>query len=257
MMKILVLAKEVPDTASARTLDPVTGVLERASSEPVPDEINERALEHALRLRDAGGSVEIVVLAVGPESAEKSIRKLLAMGADSAVVVADEAIAGSDAVRVSGILAGAIAKIAPDVVLAGTESTDGSSGVVPSMIAEMMNWPVLPSVHDLTISDAAVSGVHAIDGEVVSLSAEFPVIVSVTEQSAEARFPNFKGIMQAKKKPLEIWSLADLGELVPHAATSVMVSAQTRPPRAAGVKVVDDGTAVEQLIDYLTTNRLI
>lgn len=256
-MKILVLAKEVPDTASARTLDPVTGVLDRAGAEPVPDEINERTLEHALRYRDRGESPEIVVLSIGPSSVEKSIRKLLAMGADSAVVVADEQIGGADAARTSRIIAQAVARIDPDLVLAGTESTDGSGGVVPSMVAELLGWPVLPSLYTVEIGAGRVAGSVAVDGEVVEIAAEYPTIASVTEQSAEPRFPNFKGIMKAKKKPFEVWSLADLGTFEEHPAASVMVAAETRPPRAAGVKVTDDGTAVEQLVEYLAANRLI
>jgi electron transfer flavoprotein beta subunit len=256
-MKILVLAKEVPDTAAPRTLDPVTGRLDRAASEPVPDEINERTLEHALRFRDAGAAPEIVILSVGPASAETSVRKLLAMGADSAVIVADEAIAGADTARTAQIIAQSVRRIAPDLVLAGTESTDGWTGLVPSMLAEYMDWAVLPSLHDLQIQDTRVLGTTGIDGETVTLSAELPAIASVTERSAEPRFPNFKGIMQAKKKPVQVWSLADIDATEPRAASSVMVSAETRPARAAGTTITDDGTAADQLAEFLASNRLI
>lgn len=256
-MKILVLAKEVPDTAAPRTLNAESGWLERSASEPVPDEINERTLEHALRFRDSGAEVEIVVLAMVPDSATASVRKFLAMGADSAVIVSDPAIAGADAVRTAQILAAAVGKIAPDLVLAGNESTDGRAGMVPAMVSEILGWPILPALSELAITADAVEGVTALEGETVRLRAEFPAVAAVTERSAEARFPNFKGIMQAKKKPLETWSLADAGAPAHGAASSVMVSAQVRPAREAGVKVIDDGTAAQQLVDFLATQRLI
>src|SRR5699024_1558198 len=131
-MKIVVLAKQVPDTWSDRKISLETGMLDRGASEPVPDEINERALETALQYKEANSGAEIVVLSMGPQGATDSMRKLLSMGADSAVVVADEALAGSDTVQTARVLAAAIAKIAPQVVIAGNEATDGRGGVVPA-----------------------------------------------------------------------------------------------------------------------------
>ncbi|MEN9923118.1 MAG: hypothetical protein RIS09_632, partial [Actinomycetota bacterium] len=197
-MKVVILAKEVPDTWGSRRLDEVTGWLDRASSEPVLDEINERTIEHLLKYRDNGGDVEIVALTMAPASSETSIRKLLAMGADSAVVVADEQLKGSDAVRTAQVLAAAIKKIAPDLVFAGKESTDGRGGIVPAMISEYLDWPVFVALDELQINDDSVSGSAAVDGEVLTLKSTFPAVVVITERSAEARFPNFKGIMQAK-----------------------------------------------------------
>jgi len=256
-MKILVLSKEVPDTAATRSLDPVTGILDRAASEPVADEINERTIEHALRYRDSGAAVEIVVLTIGPASSEKSVRKFLAMGADSAVIVADDALAGADAARTAQVIAAAVQKVAPDLVLAGNESTDGSAGLVPSMVAEYLGWPVLPSLNEIEISEGRVSGSTTVEAETLRLSSSLPAVAAVTERSAEARFPNFKGIMQAKKKPLAVWGLEEIGATEGRAASSVMVSAALRPARSAGVKITDDGTAASQLADFLATNRLI
>jgi electron transfer flavoprotein beta subunit len=255
-MKILVLAKEVPDTWSPRTLDPVTGWLDRAATESVLDEINERALEHALIYRESGAEVEIVVLTVGPMTAESSVRKLLAMGADSAVIVSDENIAGSDTLRTSRILASAISKIGPDLVLAGTESTDGSCGVVPSMLAEFLGWSILPSLATLQIQDNQASGELWVDGEIIHLLSAYPVIASVIEKSAEPRFPSFKGTKLAKKKPVEFWSLSDIG-VDPLPAASTMISAAKRPPRPAGVKSTEVDAAVAELVEYLATKQLI
>ncbi|MCA4134267.1 electron transfer flavoprotein subunit beta/FixA family protein [Arthrobacter sp. M4] len=259
-MKIVVLAKQVPDTWSDRKLDLVTGMLDRAASDPVPDEIGERALENALRYKDANPDAEVVVLMMGPEDTSKSLRKLLSMGADSAVLVEDPALVGSDMVQTARVLAAALQKIGADLILAGNESTDGRGGVVPAMVAELLGLPLLPALENLEITPELVSGVCQIDGGTLALESPLPAVVSVTERTADARFPNFKGIMQAKKKPLDTWSLANLGiQAGPEAASvrSVMVSAVERPAKQSGPKITDDGTAAEQLVDFLTSNKLI
>lgn len=259
-MKIVVLAKQVPDTWSDRKISLETGMLDRDASDPVPDEINERALETALQYKEAHAEAEIVVLTMGPEGAVASMRKLLSMGADSAVVVADEALAGSDTVQTARVLAAAIEKIAPQVVIAGNEATDGRGGVVPAMVAQLLEWPILPGLDTVELNATDVTGTAGVDGAVLSLHSELPAIVSVTEKSAEPRFPNFRGIMQAKKKPMDVWSLSELGlSAGPGAAEvrSVMVAAEARPAKVAGPKIADDGTAATQLADFLTTNRLV
>ncbi|MFE4082559.1 electron transfer flavoprotein subunit beta/FixA family protein [Paenarthrobacter sp. YIM B13468] len=257
-MKIVVLTKQVPDTWSDRKIDLESGMLDRGASEAVPDEINERALENALRLKDSREDTEIVVLAMGPEDAGKTLRKLLSMGADSAVLVSDGALAGSDMVQTARVLAAAVGKLGSvDLVVAGNAATDGRGGMVPAMVAEILGWPVLPSLDELTIAPDAVSGVAQIDGGVLRLSSGLPAVVSVTEKSADARFPNFRAIMAAKKKPLVGWSLDDVGIAATPEVASVMVSASARPAKKAGPKVVDDGTAAAQLAEFLAAKRLI
>jgi electron transfer flavoprotein beta subunit len=259
-MKIVVLAKQVPDTWSDRKIDLESGLLDRAASEPVPDEINERALENALVFKDANKDAEIVVLSMGLEDTTKTLRKLLSMGADSAVLVTDPALAGSDMVQTARVLAAAVQKVGADLVVAGNEATDGRGGMIPAMVAEVLGWSVLPGLDEIQIASDGVSGTAQVDGGTLSLSAPLPAVVSVTEKSAEARFPNFKGIMAAKKKPMETWSLADLGvQAGPEAASvrSVMVSATARPAKEAGPKITDDGTAAAQLAEFLVANRLV
>jgi len=259
-MKIVVLAKQVPDTWSDRKIDLETGMLDRQASDPVPDEINERALETALQYKEANSGVEIVVVSMGPEGVTDSIRKLLSMGADSAIVVTDPSLAGSDIGQTARVLAAAIEKVDPQLVLAGNEATDGRGGMVPAMVAQLLDWPVMPGLDDVELTAHEVSGSAGVDGARLSLSAELPAVVSVTEKSAEPRFPNFRGIMQAKKKPMETWSLSELGlDAGPESAAvrSVMVAADARPPKQAGPKVVDDGTGASQLADFLVTNRLV
>lgn len=260
-MKIMVLAKQVPDTWQERTLDMETGMLVRdGAAEPVPDEISERVMEVALQYRDSGADVEIVALTMGPEDATKTLRKMLAMGADGAVHVADEALAGSDAVQTARVLAAAIEKEGADLVLAGNLATDGSTGVVPAMLAELLDRPYLPHAEDLEITDAEVVGTVVTEDADVRAAVALPAVVGLTEKTGEPRFPNFKNIMAAKKKPLTDYSLADLGIVagpVEAEYRSVMVSANARPEKQAGPKVVDDGTAAEQLAAFLAENRLI
>lgn len=260
-MKIVALAKQVPNTWSDRKIDLETGLLDRAASEPVPDEINERSVENALAFKDQNPDTEIVVLTMGPEDATKTSRKLLSMGADAAVLVADPALAGSDMVQTARVLAAAVEKIGGvDLVIAGNEATDGRGGMIPAMIAEILKMPVLPGLDELRIEAGLVAGTAVVDGGELELSSPLPAVVSVTEKTAEPRFPNFKGIMAAKKKPLDTWSLEDLGiQAGPDAATvrSVMVSATPRPPKEAGPRIKDDGTAAAQLADFLAGQRLI
>lgn len=259
-MKIVVLAKQVPDTWSDRKISLETGMLDREASEAVPDEINERALEIALQYKEANSGIEIIVLSMGPAGTTESMRKLLSMGADSAVLVTDARLAGSDMVQTARVLASAIQKIGPDVVIAGNEATDGRGGVVPAMVAQLLDWPILPGLDTVELSASAVTGTAGVDGASLSLRADLPTVVSVTEKSAEPRFPNFRGIMQAKKKPMDVLSLADLGiEAGPAtvAARSVMVTANARPPKVAGPRIADDGTAASQLAEFLATSRLV
>lgn len=258
-MKIVVLAKQVPDTWSDRKISLETGMLDREASEPVPDEINERALETALQYKEANANTEIVVLSMGPQRATDSMRKLLSMGADSAIVVTDNGLAGSDMAQTARVLAAAVEKIAPQLVLAGNEATDGRGGMVPAMIAQLLDWPVMPGLDNVELTADEIAGTAGVDGATLSLRSELPAVISVTEKSAEPRFPNFRGIMQAKKKPMDIWSMVDLDiDAGPDAAAvrSVMVSADARPSKVAGPKVADDGTAASQLAEFLATNRL-
>lgn len=259
-MRIVALAKQVPDTWSDRKVDLTTGMLDRTSAEQVPDEINERAVENALRYKDTHPDTEVIVLSMGAEGATQMLRKLLSMGADSAILVNDEALAGSDMVQTARVLAAAVQNLGADLIIAGNESTDGRGGVVPAMVAEILHIPVLPSLDEVHIGDREVSGTVQVDGGVLTVSTRLPAVVSVTEKSAEARFPNFKTIMQAKKKPLEVRNLADLGIQAGPASASVqtvMVAVSERPAKEAGPKIVDDGTAATQLADFLATNRLV
>ena len=254
-MKIAVLIKQVPDTWGDRKLDLTTGWADRGGDNLI-DEINERALEAALTIADNDQSSEVVAVMMAPGDVSESLKKALACGCASAVHIVDPGLAGADVALTAAALAAAVRELGADLVVAGNESTDGRGGVVPAMIAEHLGLPHLGQLGSIEVSGTTVSGVRQIDEGTQRVHAELPAVISVNESNPDARFPSFKGIMGAKKKPVETKSLADLGVSAPGAKSSVL-STSARPPRAAGTKVVGDGTAAAQLADFLTTNRLV
>lgn len=249
------LIKQVPDTWGDRRLDPATGRVDRTDGEQVIDEIDERALEVALAHRDGDKATEVVAVVMGPAQAADAVKKALSTGADSAVHVVDDGLAGADAGLTAAALAGALRAGSYDLVIAGNVSTDGRGGVVPAMIAEHLGIPALSSLDTVEIGADAVGGSRTTDAGQETLRAPLPALVSVTERVPEARFPNFKSIMAARKKPVQRLALADLG--VASAARSVVLETRERPAREAGTIVVDDGTAAQQLVDYLVAERLV
>lgn len=257
-MKIVVLVKEVPDTYGDRKLSLETGLADRGASDAVIDEIGERALELALTYADAHEGTDVAVLSLAPEGATATIRKGLAMGAGSATHVTDEALRGADLGLTAETLAAAIRRIGFDLVVTGNVSTDGSGGMIPAMLAELLDVPLASGLSAVDIGDGTVSGTRPVDSGVQQVSTPLPAVISITEALPGPRFPNFKGIMAAKKKPLEVLTLADLGVTAdnPDAARSIMLAVAEKPPHTAGVKITDDGDAGEKLADFLIENRL-
>jgi electron transfer flavoprotein beta subunit len=256
-MKIAILLKQVPDTCGPRRLDLSTGVLDRAASEVVIDEIGERALEVALAQKDGDRTVEIVVITMGPAAAKVALRKALSMGADRAIHILDDALAGADAVRTARVITAALLTEEFDLIIAGDASTDGRGGVVPAMVAELIGLPFLNSFDTIEISSDQVSGTRTTDREELRACAHFPAIVSVTERMPEPRFPNFKGILSAKRKTLTVLAVEDLDHRIDADARSVVLRTSERAPRSAGTIVVDQGDVATQLVEFLATERLI
>jgi electron transfer flavoprotein beta subunit len=257
-MKIAVLVKEVPDTYGDRKLNLETGLADRDASEKILDEVGERSVEVALKYADANPGTEVVLVSMTPASAVSTVRKGLAMGAGSAVQIADDALVGADLSLTAEVLAAALTRTGFDLVITGNQSTDGTGGAIPAMLGELLSVPVITSMNTVDITPDTVSGARTIEGGAMTASAPLPAVISITEQLPDARFPNFKGISAAKKKPLETLTLADLGvdPMDPAAARSIMVSVAAAPPRAAGVKIVDEGDAGQQLAEFLIKNRL-
>lgn len=258
-MKIIVLVKEVPDTYGDRKLNLETGLADRGASEAVLDEIGERALEVALKYADANADTEVTVLSMSHATAVVTIRKGLAMGAANAIHIADEALLGADLRLTAQVLAAAIERAGFDLVITGNTSTDGSGGMIPAMVAETLGVASATGLGTVEITATGVSGTRAIDGGSQNVSVQLPAVISITEALPDARFPNFKGIMAAKKKPFETLSLDDLNVDAEDLsqAHSIMLTVAERPPREAGVKIVDEGDAGEKLAEFLIQNRLV
>lgn len=263
-MNIVVCVKYVPDATADRGFES-DNTVDRVGVDGLLSELDEYAVEQALQLKEKreGEEITVTALTVGPEKAVDAVRKALQMGADNGVHVSDEAIAGSDYVATSLVLAKAIEKIgSPDLVMCGMASTDASGGVVPAMLAERLGLPqvTLASVVESQGDQVRIKR----DGDTATevIGATMPLVLSVTDQSGEARYPSFKGIMAAKKKPLETYSLSDLGvdadQVGLSAAWTSVEETTERPPRTAGEVVKDeDGSGATALVDFLASKKFI
>lgn len=253
-MDVVVLVKQVPDTYSERRLREGDHRLDRGGADAVIDEIDSRGVEIALQLTEGVGG-EVTVVTMGPERAVEVLRKALAMGAHRAVHVVDEGLVGADALATSAVLAAALRTVTFDLLVAGNEATDGRMGSVPSMLAERLGLPAVTQVRKLAVVGGEVRADRADEAGYSEVTAPLPAVVSVTEKLTEPRYPNFKGIMSAKSKPVITLTLADLGVVVE--ASTVVVDAVPRPPRAAGRKVSDDGEGGRRVAEFLVGARLI
>lgn len=258
-MKIAVCVKFVPDAAAARSFN-ADHTVDRVGIDGVLSELDEYAVEAALALKDASDA-EVTAVTIGPEQARTAVLKSLQMGADSGLHVLDDSLHGSDALATSLVLAAAVKTLEPDLVICGMASTDGSMSVVPAMLAARLALPQLTFASDVTLQDRTVRIRRDGDAATEVVEAELPAVLSVTDQANEPRYPSFKGIMAAKKKPVETVSLADLGvdpgEVGLSSAWSVVDAVQARPPRTAGVVVTDDGTGATQLVDFLASGKFV
>ncbi|MGO9183446.1 electron transfer flavoprotein subunit beta/FixA family protein [Mycobacterium sp.] len=266
MTNIVVLIKQVPDTWSERKLTDGDYTLDREAADAVLDEINERAVEEALQIREReaadGGEGSVTVLTAGPERATEAIRKALSMGADKAVHLKDDGMHGSCVVQTAWALARALGTIeGTELVIAGNESTDGSGGAVPAIIAEYLGLPQLTHLRKLSLEGGKVTGERETDEGVFTLEATLPAVVSVTEKINEPRFPSFKGIMAAKKKEMKVLTLAEIGveagEVGRDNAGSTVLSSTPKPPKTAGEKVADEGEGGTQAAQYLVAQKII
>src|SRR3984957_18504066 len=259
-MNIVVCVKQVPDTWAERTLRPEDSRLDRASVDGVINELDEYAIEEGLRLAEAHGG-EVTILTMGPDKASESIRKALSMGADKAVHIIDDALAGSDALETSAVMAKVLERIGFDLVILGAESTDARMGVMAAMLAERLGVPQ-GSLASQVEGDGTALRIHRQrDYGYDKVESSLPAVISVVEKINEPRYPSFKGIMAAKKKPFVAMSLADAGidpSLVGlgGAATEVVDFAQ-RPPRAAGTIVKDEGDGGVKAGEFLAARRFI
>jgi electron transfer flavoprotein beta subunit len=244
-MKIVVCVKAVPDASAGRRLDPSTKRLDR-SGELTLSDFDSYAVEEALQI---GG--ETVVLSMGPERALDALRKALAMGADRAVLVSDDSLAGSDLLGTASALAEALAKEEPDLVLFGQQSADGGGACLWAAVAEKMRRPAISQVSELSVDDGTITGKRQTEFGYDTIRAPLPAIVAVSDAINTPRYPSLKGIMGAKKKPQETMSASSVDP-----GTTVL---ELSPPPARGdsVKIEDDGSAAEKIVEFLAEKRFV
>jgi electron transfer flavoprotein beta subunit len=258
-MNIVVCMKQVPDTYSERKLRP-DSTLDRDAADGVMNELDEYAIEEGLRLAEAHGG-EVTILSMGPDRATESIRKALSMGADKAVHLVDDALAGSDALATSAALAAVLGRIGFDIVILGSESTDARMGVMAAMLSERLGVPQMSYASKVEIDGTAISINRQADYGYDRVEGSLPAVISVVEKINEPRYPSFKGIMAAKKKPVEVLSVADAGvdpaQVGLGAATTEVVSFSKRPPREAGTVVKDEGDGGVKAAEFLAAQKFI
>jgi electron transfer flavoprotein beta subunit len=253
-VRIAVCVKAVPDAATGARIDPATMRLDR-SGDLALEEYDKHAVEEALRIRDAAGDGQVALLSMGPPKALEAIRKGLAMGADRAVLVADDALAGADLLATSAALAAALAAWQPDLVLFGQQSADGNGACLWAAVAERLGLPVISQAAELTVGDGAVTARRQTEAGYDTLRAALPAVVAVSEAINEPRLPPLRGIMGAKSKPQETLSAADLG-VTPASATTVLALAPP-PPRGDSRRVEGGAEAADAIVEFLAEKRLL
>ena len=258
-MKIAVCVKQVPDATVHKRIDPATKRLDRSGEGALnPTDLN--AVEEALRVKEAQGG-EVVLVSLGPEKAVESLRKALAMGADRALLVSDEAAEGSDLLGTSTALASALARVEADLVLFGQASSDGDGAVLWAAVADHLRRPLISQVASLTVGGDSVTGKRQTEHGYDLISAPLPAVIAVSDAINEPRYPSLKGIMGAKSKPQETVTLTDLGIDAEHAgeagAKTTVLDLGPPPSRGDQVRIEDDGSAAQKILDYVLERRLL
>ena len=257
-MKIAVCVKAVPE--QARRIDPETKRLDR-SGEPALNPFDTHAIEEALRLKGDDAGTEVVLVSMGPERALDALRKGLAMGADRVVLISDEGAAGSDLVATSRVLAAALEREQPDLVLVGQQSTDGGGASLWAALAERLRRPLISQVAELTTADGTVRGKRQTEYGYDVIEAALPAVIAVSDAINEPRYPSLKGIMGAKKKPQQTVALAELAVEPDRAgdagSRTEVYALNDPPPRGETQKIEDDGSAAEKIVEFLLGRKAI
>jgi electron transfer flavoprotein beta subunit len=260
-MNIAVCVKQIPDPATPGELDPETKTLKR-EGKLILDESDSYGVEMALQLAEAAGGGEVTLVSMAPNNEVSGLRTALAMGAAKAVLISDDALAGSDSLSTAKVLAKAVERVGDiDLVLTATESTDGYTGTVPEQIAELLGWPSLTFAKHIEITDGKATIQRQTEAGYDVVAASLPAVVSVTAGVVEPRYPSFKGIMAAKNKPVDEVKVTDLGlsaEQVGWAgARQKIVDVRAAPAREAGEKIEDEGDAHEKIVAFLEQLKVI
>ncbi|HVW88223.1 MAG TPA: electron transfer flavoprotein subunit beta/FixA family protein [Gaiellaceae bacterium] len=250
-MKLAVCVKAVPDASAGRRLDPATKRLDRSGELAISD-WDTYAVEEALKLKEAAGDGEVVVVSMGPERAMDALRKALAMGADRAVLVNDAALEGADLLATSKALAGVLEQEGADLVLFGQQSADGGGACLWAAVADRLRQPVVSQVSELAVDGSSLTGKRQTEFGYDTIRAPLPAVVAVADSINTPRYPSLKGIMGAKKKPQETVAPPAAAE----SATTVLALSPP-PPRGEARKIEDGGSAAEQIVEFLAEKRLV
>jgi electron transfer flavoprotein beta subunit len=258
-VKIAVCIKHVPEGTTHARIDPDTMRLDR-SGEGAINPFDTHAVEEALKVKEAEGG-EVVVVSMGPQSAQDSVRKALAMGADSAVLISDEAAAGSDLVATTTALAAALEPEGADLIVFGQQAGDSDGAVLWAAVADRLRRPVISQVAELTVADGKITGKRQTEFGYDTIEAPLPAVVAVSDAINEPRYPSLKGIMGARSKPQRALSLSELGvaagEVGEAGSKTVVQALNDPPPRGDTVKLEDDGSAPEKIVEYLAEKKVL
>jgi electron transfer flavoprotein beta subunit len=259
-VKIAVCVKEVPEAGAARRIDPQTLRLDR-SGEAALNAFDVNAVEEALRVKESQGEAEVVVVSLGPARALDSLRKALAMGADRAILVADDGAAGSDLVATSRALAKALAREQADLVLFGQQSSDSDGAVLWAAVADRLRLPLISQAAELTVAEGKATVKRQTEFGYDRIEAPLPAVVAVSDAINEPRYPSLKGIMGAKSKPQETIGLGDIGlsgsDVGDEGSRTEVLALGDPPARGESRKLEDDGTGAQQILDFLVEKKLI
>ena len=259
-MRIAVCVKSVPDAGLSRRIDPASRRLDR-SGDGVLNSFDANAIEEGLRLRDARGEGEVVLVSLGPAKALDGLRKGLAMGADRVVLVSDDGAVGSDLVATSYALALALEREEPALVLFGQQASDSDGAVLWAAVADRLRRPLVSQVAELTVGDGTVRGKRQTEYGYDTIEAPLPAVIAVSDAINEPRYPSLKGIMGAKKKPQDVLDLAaigaDAGAVGDAGSRTTVLELLDPPPRGESRRIEGDGNAAQAIIDFLEERKLL
>jgi electron transfer flavoprotein beta subunit len=257
-MNVVVCVKQIPDPAAPQSFDS-SNYLER-SGKLILDEADTYGVEMALQLVDKAGDGEVTVVSMGSASELAGVRNALARGAAKAIIVSDDALRGTDALGTAKVLAAAIKRVNPDLVLAATESSDGYTGTTPVQVAELLGLPSITFAKSVAVDGGVAHVSRQTEAGYDEITAPLPALITVTAGVVEPRYASFKGIMAAKSKPLEVLSVADLSladQTGPAGARQEITDVVVAESRAAGEKYVDEGDGAERIVGFLESIKVL
>ena len=259
-MNVVVCVKQIPDPAAPGELDPNTNNLRR-DGKLIMDDSDSYGVEMGLQLAESAGGGEVTLVSMAPNNETSGLRTALAMGAAKATLISDDALSGSDALSTAKVLAAAIKRSQPDLIIAATESSDGYTGTTPVQVAELLNLPAVTFAKKITIEGSSIKVERQTEAGYDEVTCPLPALVTVTAGVVEPRYPNFKGIMAAKSKPVDDLKVSDLGltaeEVGSTGARQVVFEVVAAEARQAGEKIVDEGEAHKEVVSFLEKLKLI